>query len=146
MLSCKAPVAGAVMPFVSVASCLITALCCNTIISASGQFFILTLLKHLQWCGVSSHQRRLDQGDLCSWVWICFLPEGIRSYIDLREPCMNSINILEHELKNVLSWVHLSVPWKGGIHSCWTAGGTQLCGDSFGVSHVLRNISIDLDH
>lgn len=59
---------------------------------------------------------------------------------------MNSINILEHELSSVLSWVHLSVPWKGGIHSRCTAGGTQLCGDSFGVSHVLRNISIDLDH
>lgn len=59
---------------------------------------------------------------------------------------MNSINTLKHEPNSVLSWVDLSVPWKGGTHSCCTAGGTQLHSDSSGLSHVQRNMSIDLGH
>lgn len=59
---------------------------------------------------------------------------------------MNSMNTLTREPKSALCWVHLSVPWKGGIHSCCAAGGTQLRSDSFGGSHVQRNTSIDLGH
>lgn len=59
---------------------------------------------------------------------------------------MNSINTVKHELKSVLSWVCLSVPRKGGIHSHCTTGGTQLRSDSFRVSHVQKNKSIDLEH
>lgn len=59
---------------------------------------------------------------------------------------MNSRNTFKHELKCVLSWVHLSVLWECGIHSHCTTGGTQLRRDSFGESHVQRNMSIDLGH
>lgn len=65
-------------------------------------------------------------------------PEGILH--EFNKHCV------KHELKSVLSWVRLSVPRKGGIHSCCATGGTQLRGDSFGVSHIRRNMGIDLGH
>ena len=66
---------------------------------------------------------------------------------------MNSIHedahYVIHELKSVLPWIYSLTDLcatERYSNSWYTIGGSQLSSDSFDISHVQRNMSIDLGH